>query len=115
MELSDDVKKEVLSVLQDIVNSKGKVKVGVNEVTKALQRGLAKLVIVAKDVNPPELVAHLPKIADERKILLLYVDSKDSLGMAAGKKVAASSVAILEAGEAKTKFEQLLAKLPKVE
>ncbi len=115
MEVSDEVKKQIIESLKELVNSGGKVKVGVNEVTKALQRGTAKLILVAKDVNPPELVAHLPKMAKEKKIALVYVDSKDQLGNAAGKTVSASSVAIIDFGNAKSKFEELMAKLPKVE
>src|SRR5579875_465286 len=35
----------------------GKVKKGTNETTKAIERGVAKLVVVAEDVEPPEVVA----------------------------------------------------------
>lgn len=115
MKVPDEVKTEVLNVLQEISNSGGKIRAGVNEVTKAIQRGVAKLIVVAEDVNPPEIVAHLPKLAKEKKVYLVYVNSKESLGKAAGKRVAASSVAVVDAGNAKDRLEQLLAKLPKVE
>ena len=38
----------------------GKVRKGSNEVTKIIERGQAKLVIMALDVEPPEILAHLP-------------------------------------------------------
>lgn len=115
MKLSDEVKTEVLNVLQEVVAGGGKVRAGVNEVTKTIQKGNAKLVIIAEDVNPPELISHLPKLAKEKGISLAYVSSKDALGRAAGKRVSASSVAVIDPGNAKAKFEQLLSKLPKVE
>ena len=38
----------------------GKIRKGTNEATKAVERGLAKLVIISEDVDPPDVVAHLP-------------------------------------------------------
>ncbi len=78
----------------------GKIKKGVNETTKAVERGQAKLVIIAEDVDPPEIVMHLPLLCDEKKIPFVYVPSKKRLGEAAGIDVAASSAAIIEPGEA---------------
>ncbi|MCS7122441.1 MAG: ribosomal L7Ae/L30e/S12e/Gadd45 family protein [Candidatus Micrarchaeota archaeon] len=115
MKVPDEVKAEVLNVLQEISNAGGKIRAGVNEVTKSIQRGTAKLVVVAEDVNPPEIVAHLPKLAKEKRIHLVYVKSKDDLGKASGKGVSASSVAVIDPGKAKDVLERLLAKLPKVE
>src|SRR5713226_8324434 len=62
----------------------GKVRKGTNESTKAIERGLAKLVVIAEDVNPPEVVAHLPILCDERKIRFVLVQSKDQFGPAIG-------------------------------
>lgn len=87
----------------------GKVDKGVNEVTKALELGVAKLVIVAKDVEPKEIVAHLPLLAKEKGIPYAEVDSKQKLGLAVGIGVKASAVAIIDAGEAKSDIAQLKA------
>ena len=78
----------------------GKIKKGTNETTKACERGLAKLVIIAEDVDPPEIVAHLPLLCEEKKIPYVYVPSKKKLGEAAGIEVAAASAAIRDPGEA---------------
>ncbi len=45
----------------------GKVRKGTNETTKAIERGIAKLVVIAEDVQPPEVVAHLPIICEEKE------------------------------------------------
>ena len=53
----------------------GKVRKGSNEVTKIIERGQAKLVIMALDVEPPEILAHLPMLCEEKQIpytCLLY-------------------------------------------
>ncbi|GBC74866.1 Putative ribosomal protein L7Ae-like protein [archaeon HR06] len=89
----------------------GKVKKGTNEVTKAVERGLAKLVIIAEDVEPPEVVAHLPILCDERKVPYVYVPSKAQLGELLGINVSAASACIIEAGEAQGLLEQIINKI----
>src|SRR3990167_9632151 len=77
----------------------GKVEKGTNEVTKAIERGTAKLVIYASDVEPKEIVQHLPVLCKEKKILCKEVDSKQKLGISAGLSVATSSLAVIESGD----------------
>ncbi|HLD83717.1 MAG TPA: ribosomal L7Ae/L30e/S12e/Gadd45 family protein [archaeon] len=86
----------------------GKIKKGVNETTKAVERGLAKLVVVAEDVSPPEIVMHLQPLCDEKKITLVKVPTKSELGRAAGLQVPTVSVAVLDAGETKSKLGSIL-------
>ena len=78
----------------------GKIEKGTNEVTKAIERGTAKLVVYATDVEPKEIVQHIPLLCKEKGIICKEVDSKQKLGIAVGIPVAASSVAVIEAGEA---------------
>ena len=78
----------------------GKIDKGTNEVTKAIERGVAKVVFYAADVSPKEIVAHLAVISKEKGIPCFEVDSKQKLGIAVGIPVSTSSVAIIEEGEA---------------
>lgn len=79
----------------------GKVERGINEVTKALERGTAKLVVSASDVNPKELTQHLPILAKEKGIKFVEADSKEKLGISSGIAVSTGAVAVIELGEAK--------------
>ena len=56
----------------------GKIRKGTNETTKAIERGIAKLVIIAEDVEPPEVVAHLPMICEERSVPFVFVPTRSS-------------------------------------
>jgi large subunit ribosomal protein L7Ae len=87
----------------------GKVDKGVNEVTKALELGVAKLVVYAADVEPKEIVAHIPLLAKEKGIPCIEVDSKQKLGLAVGIGVKASAVAVIDAGEAKSDIAHMRA------
>lgn len=85
----------------------GKIEKGTNEVTKSLERGVAKVVFYAADVEPKEIVAHLPVLAKEKGIKCVEVDNKQKLGLACGIGVATSSVAIIQAGDAEKDIAQL--------
>ncbi len=78
----------------------GKVEKGTNEVTKAIERGTAKLVVYAADVEPKEIIQHIPMLCKEKGILCKEVDSRQKLGIAVGIQVPCSSVAVIEAGDA---------------
>lgn len=78
----------------------GKVEKGTNEVTKAIERGVAKFVAYAGDVEPKEIVQHIPVLCKEKGIPCAQVDSKQKLGIAVGISVATSSVAVIDAGDA---------------
>lgn len=116
--MADLVKFEVPKDLADktyeaveIAKSTGKLRKGVNETTKCIERGLAKLVIIATDVTPEEILMHLPVLCEEKKASYIYVPSKLELGKAAGIDVATSSIAIEEAGDAKKTIEGIKKKL----
>lgn len=93
----------------EVARTSGKLKKGSNEVTKAIERGNAKLVVVAKDVTPKEVVMHLPLLAKEKGVPCIEVASKDSLGASAGLHVGTAAVAIVQEGNAKKLIEELKA------
>jgi large subunit ribosomal protein L7Ae len=90
---------DVYSIIEKAKRT-GKIEKGTNEVTKAIERGTAKFVAYASDVEPKEIVQHIPLLCKEKKIPCHEVDSRQKLGIAVGIPVSASSVAVIEAGEA---------------
>lgn len=88
----------------------GKVEKGTNEVTKAIERGTAKLVAYSADVDPKEIVQHLPILCKEKGIPCVEADKKEKLGIAAGLSVGCASVAVIEAGDAERDLEGFVAK-----
>lgn len=91
----------------EVANSTGKIRKGSNEVTKALEKGKAKLVVVAKDTSPPEIIMHLPILAKEKKVPCVEVPSKEELGAAAGLSLGTAAVAIVQEGESKKIIAEL--------
>ena len=99
-----DIAYETLQVARDT----GIVRRGTNETTKAIERGIAKLVYIAEDVEPPEIVAHLPLLADERKINYIFVPSKNRLGASIGLDVPSAAACITEPGDAEELIEKIV-------
>ncbi|MEW6749060.1 MAG: 50S ribosomal protein L7Ae [Candidatus Micrarchaeota archaeon] len=102
---------EMLSVAKD----GGKVKKGVNETTKAIERKSAQFVVVAGDVTPEEVVVHIPMLCKENGIPYAFLPTKKDLGMAVGIQVGTSAVAVENAGGAAEKLQDIIKKLPKPE
>jgi large subunit ribosomal protein L7Ae len=91
----------------EIAKDSGKLQRGVNETTKAVERGVAKLVIMAEDVTPEEILMHIPVLCEEKKAPYVSVPSKVELGKASGIEVPTSAIAIIEAGDAKKLIEDI--------
>ena len=91
----------------------GKVRKGTNEATKANERGISKLIIIAQDVEPPEVVAHLPLICEEQGAAYAFVPDKQELGKALGIDVTSAAAAILDAGDAQHIIDEVVASLAK--
>ena len=102
-----DIAYEIVEVARDT----GKVRKGTNETTKAVERVIAKFVAIAEDVDPPEIIFHLPIMCEEKNIPYIFVASKNKLGTALGIDVPSASAAIIEAGEAQRLIDDLTKKI----
>ncbi len=103
--------KELVNAIYEAVRvakQSGKVRRGTNETTKAIERGTSKLVVIAEDVEPPEVVAHLPILCEERNSAYAYVPSKLQLGQAMGIDVNSAAACIIDAGEGQNVLEQII-------
>ena len=108
-----EVSDKVLQLVEISRNS-GEIKIGMNESTKAIERGVAKLVVIAEDVEPEEIVMHLPVLCEEKKIPYVYVPSKVELGRAAGIDVGSAAISILEVGEGKDQLKEIVTNIGKL-
>ena len=105
-EISKETADKVLEAIE-IARTTGKIKKGANEATKVIERGQAKLVAYASDVQPPEVVMHLPLLCKEKGIKCYKVGTKEELGVAAGLQVGTTAVAITVEGDAKALLKDL--------
>ena len=109
-----EVPKEVADAAYEalkIASETGKIRKGTNEATKSIERGKAKLVLIAENVQPPEIVAHLPLLCEERKTTYVYVPDKNKIGQALGITVSSAAAAIEETGDAEGLVAEIIKKV----
>ena len=112
-EVPQDLVEPILEAVRVAAQS-GKVRKGTNEATKAIERGTSKLVVIAEDVEAPEVVAHLPIICDEHGAAYAFVPSKQELGKALGIDVTSAAAAILDPGDAEHIINEVTTKISKI-
>jgi len=108
-ETPTEVSDKIYEMIQS--NSNGRIKKGSNEVTKTAERGTAQFIVLAEDVNPPELLAHIPLICEEKGIPYGYVPSQEFLANEAGLPtgVKTASIAIMEINKsAQEKYQEVV-------
>ncbi len=108
-ETPESLEKKILELVENCYRN-GKTKKGTNEVIKSIERGESKLVILAEDVNPPEVVYFIPKLCEERKVPFAYVKTRADLG----SKVAissAASISITDLGKSEELYKEITSEL----
>ena len=100
--------KKLIEIMNKVLES-GKLRIGINEVTKSIERGEAKVVFFAKDVSPKEIVAHIPALCNEMKIPYIEVEQREKLGSYVKIK-STTAVSVVELGSAKDDIEKITKK-----
>lgn len=109
-EPSKELQDETIFALEAVKDT-GRIKKGTNETTKAIERGQAKFVVIAMDVDPPEVVAHIPELCNEKKVPYSYLPGRKQIGRACGIEVPAAAVAVTEVGNAAKIIKEIADKL----
>jgi len=117
-ETPKDVQSKALEAIT-VAADTGRIRKGANETTKGIESGNATLVVIAEDVDPEEVVMHLPMICNEKNVPYCYVPTKKELGAAAGLSVQCAAITIEKPGNAAELVKGIVEKLgkaaPKVE
>ena len=109
-EVSDEIQNKALEAVESARES-GKIKKGSNEATKAIERGIAQLVLIGGDVEPAEIVMHLGPLCDEKKIPYLFISKQNDIGAACGLEVGSAAAAIVKSGKAKEIIDDIAAQI----
>ncbi|RKO97917.1 hypothetical protein CXG81DRAFT_13043 [Caulochytrium protostelioides] len=91
-------------------------KKGANETTKALNRNLSSLVLLAADVEPLEILLHLPLLCEDKNVPYVFVESKVALGRACGtsRPVVAACITTNEGGIHRGEIERIRLEVEKL-
>merc|ERR1719362_962502 len=107
--------KDILSLLNDATHHRA-LKKGANETTKALNKGLADLVVLAADTEPLEIILHLPLLCEDKNVVYVYVPKQADLGRACGvsRNIVASSILRDPDGAMHEKVQKLKGKIESI-
>ncbi|ESU36473.1 Ribosomal protein L7Ae [Giardia duodenalis] len=92
--LASEAQSKRIYELVDLAKNSRSISRGMNEVTKALNKGKARLVVLSADALPLELVLHLPEVCEDKGIAYIFVPSRQELGRSVGISRQAVAVAI---------------------
>jgi len=110
-EVSPETEAKILEIVESAAAAKG-LRKGMNETTKAVERGVAKFVVMAENVEPEEILIHMPVLCEEKVVPYAYVKDKLALGKAAGLSVPTSSIAVVDAGVKANLLKEVINSLP---
>lgn len=102
-EVGDSLAEKTYDALEDVQS----VAIGTNEVTKAIERNEAELVVIAGNVSPEEIVMHLPALCEERDVDYTFVPDREELGLASGINVQSAAVAVTSSSGAQDRIEEI--------
>ncbi len=109
-EPTEEIQKKALEAL-GMAKDTGRIKKGINEATKSIERGIAKLVLIAEDVEPAEITMFLPGLCDDKKVPYIFVKGKNELGIAAGIQRPTAAASIIVEGKAKDLVTEVVQKI----
>ena len=112
-ETPESVEKKLLDLVENSFRS-GKIKKGTNEVIKSIERGESKVVVIAEDVSPPEVVYYLPMLCEERNVPYGFVKKKSDLGAKVGI-ASAASISVVDVGsKGEENLKQVISELAEI-
>merc|ERR1711908_212723 len=82
--------KKVLKTVKAAAKEKA-IRRGVKEVVKALKKGEPGCAVIAGDISPIEVIAHVPILCEEKNVAYVYVPSKEEVSKAAASRLCIAS------------------------
>jgi H/ACA ribonucleoprotein complex subunit 2 len=67
---------------------------------------MTRLLVLAADINPIDIISHLPVLSEEAQIPYVFVSSKEELGQASSTKRPTSCVMVCPDQKKKTKKKE---------
>ena len=109
-DVPEEIAQSALAAVE-VARDSGKIKKGTNEATKTIERGTAKLVLIAENVEPEEIVAHLGPLCEEKGTAYVYIKDQKDLGAACGLSIGCAAVAITDAGKGAEAIDDIAQKV----
>jgi H/ACA ribonucleoprotein complex subunit 2 len=103
--LANDEDQVALFKLLEAGSKAKNVRRGVKEVQKAIRKKETGVMIFAGDVEPLDVISHLPVLCEDNSIPFIFVRSKEELGAASSTKRPTSCILVREHADYKKLYE----------
>eukprot|EP00128_Syssomonas_multiformis_P008872 Colp12_sorted_trinity150504_noHs@14285 len=104
---SKKLTKKIFKTVKKAAKSK-QIKRGIKEVVKAIRKGDKGVVVIAGDISPIDVIAHLPVMCEDSQVPYVYVPSKEELGSASSTKRPTSVVLLKKHDDYKDSYVEVL-------
>ena len=101
---SDDEQAAIFALLKQAAPKK-MLRRGTKEIQKALRKKESGLMIFAGDVEPLDVISHLPVLCEDHEVPYIFVRSKEELGAASSTKRPTSCILIKPSDDYKAEFK----------
>lgn len=102
---------QALDVLE-AAHETGRINFGKNDTERSIEDQQSDLVYIAEDIDPEDVVDHLPDLADKKDIPYLFIEQEDDLADAVSYGGPhCSSATIIDAGDASQELEDVITKI----
>ena len=107
VKIKNNKQRDLIYEILKKVRETGFIARGILETTRAVEKGTAKLVVIAKNVKPKKLISHLPNLCRYKNIPVFLIARKEKLGKIIGLEIPSTTCAVVNEGEAKDLLERL--------
>lgn len=108
---SDDLAKELFGLIALAVKANA-VRRGVKEATKFLRKGEKGIMVFAGDVEPLDVMSHMPILCEDSEVPYVFVKSREELGLNAGLKRPTACILIKDHASYAAQFAKLKPLIP---
>ncbi|XP_014208951.1 H/ACA ribonucleoprotein complex subunit 2-like protein isoform X1 [Copidosoma floridanum] len=99
--------KKIYKCVKRASKNKGCLRNGLKDVQKHIRKGETGIVVFAGDVNPIEIMCHLPVVCENKNIPYCYTPSRQDIGAALGVKRGSLMVLIKKHSDYKDLYEEI--------
>jgi ribosomal protein L7Ae-like RNA K-turn-binding protein len=103
--LANDEDQVALFKLLEAAAKAKNVRRGVKEIQKAIRKKETGLMIFAGDVEPVDVISHLPVLCEDNNVPYIFVRSKEELGAASSTKRPTSCILVKENSDYKKLYQ----------
>merc|ERR1712014_221363 len=92
---NEKLSRRIMRLVINAAKLKHEIIKGVKHVANSIKKGRKGFCILAADITPLDIIAHIPVVCEDHLVPYIYIPSKDELGISAGSKRPISALLVI--------------------